>query len=163
MRDHSRIQKDRETLIYTFTYILHVDRKLLNYLLIYLSQIQNHKTAKKNNFKEHILSVSIFDYLQMYFSASILFIAGTVGPISVAIDSTSLKNYAGGIYNNKQCGSFLNHGVLAVGYGSENSLDYWIIKNSWGSDWGEEGYIKIARNQDDLCGVALRASYPNVE
>ncbi|CAH1109596.1 unnamed protein product [Psylliodes chrysocephalus] len=88
---------------------------------------------------------------------------GTVGPISVAIYADPIQFYKGGIFQSSTCYNdkeHLDHGVLAVGYGTAPS-DYWIIKNSWGVTWGEQGYFRLARNGNQ-CGIALDASYPTL-
>ncbi|KAL1564488.1 Cysteine proteinase rd21a, variant 2 [Salvia divinorum] len=86
-------------------------------------------------------------------------------PISVAIEAggRAFQLYESGVFTG-HCGVDLDHAVLAVGYGSEKGKDYWIVKNSWGASWGEEGYIKFERNVANVstgkCGIAMDASYP---
>lgn len=70
---------------------------------------------------------------------------GTKGPVSVAIeaDKKEFQLYQNGIFDNPDCGYKLDHGVTAVGYGTSLNTEYYIIRNSWGPDWGDGGYIKL--------------------
>ncbi|THD19813.1 Cathepsin L [Fasciola hepatica] len=71
--------------------------------------------------------------------------------------------YRSGIYQSQTCSSDrLNHGVLAVGYGTQDGTDYWIVKNSWGTWRGEDDYIRMVRNRGNMCGIASLASVPMV-
>lgn len=86
-------------------------------------------------------------------------------PVSVGIeaDQTAFQLYSRGVLSG-MCGGKLDHGVLLVGYGSENGLDYWKVKNSWGAAWGEDGYIRLKRGlpKAGQCGINSMASYPVV-
>ncbi|XP_054166569.1 procathepsin L-like [Oppia nitens] len=88
----------------------------------------------------------------------------TVGPVTIGIDASAsgFRFYLDGVFvdDSGECGSELNHGVVTVGYGNEDGQDYWLIKNSWGTVYGDGGYMKMARNNDNQCGVASYALYP---
>ena len=90
------------------------------------------------------------------------------GPVSIAIeaDTKAFQLYTSGVLTGDACGTNLDHGVLIAGYGEEDGTEYWLVKNSWGPSWGDEGYIKIARsdstNDAGVCGIAMQASYPVV-
>lgn len=89
-------------------------------------------------------------------------------PVSIAIeaDTFTFQSYSSGILDSIQCGTNLDHGVLIVGYGNDHGKLYWLVKNSWGESWGEDGYIRIARsestNDPGICGIAMQPSFPVV-
>ncbi|KAL0383558.1 UNVERIFIED_CONTAM: Senescence-specific cysteine protease SAG39 [Sesamum calycinum] len=86
-------------------------------------------------------------------------------PVSVSIDAggTAFQFYSSGVFTG-DCGTDLDHGVAAVGYGkTSDGTKYWLVKNSWGTSWGEEGYIRMERDvaaKEGLCGIAMDSSYP---
>jgi len=86
------------------------------------------------------------------------------GPVAIAIDAAhpEFEFYKSGVYYNPNCKNdpnSLDHEVLVVGYGTENGQDYWLVKNSWSTHWGDNGFIKMARNRDNNCGIATAANY----
>jgi KDEL-tailed cysteine endopeptidase len=89
-------------------------------------------------------------------------------PVSIAIeaDTKYFQSYSSGILTSSTCGTNLDHGVLITGYGTENGIDYWMVKNSWSTSWGDQGYVKIARssstNDQGICGIAMQPSFPTV-
>ena len=95
-------------------------------------------------------------------SETALMSALNIKPVSIAIeaDQSGFQFYKSGVFKGP-CGQQLDHGVLLVGSGTDGGVDYWRIKNSWGSSWGDNGYIRVIRGQN-MCGLANMASYPVV-
>jgi len=93
--------------------------------------------------------------------------AVTQQPVSIAIeaDQQVFQHYTGGVLTSEACGETLDHGVLIVGYGTDNGQKYWKVKNSWGNGWGEGGYVRIERGTKGAgqCGINSMASYPIVK
>ncbi len=88
-----------------------------------------------------------------------------ITPLSVSIeaDTAVFQTYTSGILNSTACGTTLDHAVLAVGWGSENGQEYWIVKNSWSSTWGDNGFIRLAIVDGlGICGVQTSPLYPVV-
>jgi C1A family cysteine protease len=89
-------------------------------------------------------------------------------PVSIAIsaDTKYFQSYSSGVLTSSTCYTSLDHGVLIVGYGTENGIKYWLVKNSWSTSWGDQGYVKIARsdstNDPGVCGIAMSPSFPTV-
>ena len=86
-------------------------------------------------------------------------------PVSICIDGEDpdFLSYKGGIYTSSVCTTDLGHCLAIVGYGSENGVDYWIVKNSYGTSWGENGYVRMIKQSGtgpDICGITLEAIYP---
>ena len=87
-----------------------------------------------------------------------------LGPLAVSVDAETdtFSYYESGIFDYKRCGHELDHAVLLVGYGSEKGKEYWIMKNSWAADWGEDGYMRLLQDGDGLgtCGIQMDCQYP---
>lgn len=80
------------------------------------------------------------------------------GPISIAVDASDFQFYGGGVFTKNQCpNSKVNHAVVIVGYGTENGIPFWKVRNSWGANWGEKGYLRMERGTG-TCGLVLNYS-----
>lgn len=109
------------------------------------------------------VSISNFTLLPSGNEEALIDAIANVGPISVAIDASleTFGFYANGVYYDDNCKNdtdSLDHAVLAVGYGTLNGEDYWLVKNSWSTNWGNQGYILMSRKNNN-CGVATAPSY----
>ena len=119
-----------------------------------------------NNTCNHIVHITNYSGI-IKNSESQLEKAVQIQPVSVAIQANlqTFQLYKSGIYNDTNCSSDLDHGVLLIGYGYDETykMKYWIIKNSWGESWGEKGYMRMAKdinNSIGQCGIAMDPSIP---
>merc|ERR1711874_274175 len=81
--------------------------------------------------------------------------------VSIEADKRVFQTYKSGVLSGTACGTKLDHAVLAVGYGTEDGQDYWLVKNSWNTTWGDQGYVKLAiTDGDGTCGVQMGPLYP---
>ena len=81
--------------------------------------------------------------------------------VSIEADKMVFQTYQSGVLDSSKCGTNLDHAVLAVGYGTENGQDYWLIKNSWNTTWGDKGYIKLAKDSTTgTCGAQMEPQAP---
>ena len=99
-------------------------------------------------------------------SQNALLAAIAVGPVSVTVeaDRAVFQRYTSGILNSKLCGTNLDHAITAVGYGVQNGVTYYIVRNSWGASWGDKGYINIqatGENKPGICGIQIDSVWPN--
>ncbi|XP_053331129.1 cathepsin S-like [Spea bombifrons] len=111
------------------------------------------------------IGITSFKQLPYANEEALKVVVGTEGPVSVAIDASrrSFYMYKAGVYYDPQCSNTeTNHAMLVIGYGADNGVEYWLVKNSWGTNFGEGGYIKIARNHYNHCGIANYGSIPTI-
>jgi len=114
-------------------------------------------TARTGTCKTFTVAVTISKYTDVpEKSESGLKTAVSQQPVSIAVDARKWQSYSGGVFSGCTGTVQLDHGVLAVGY----SDTFWKVKNSWGSSWGESGFIRLAMDKNE-CGIANAASYPN--
>ena len=109
--------------------------------------------------------VSKVNTVQSY-SAAQLLAAISQGPVSVTVeaDKMAFQGYTSGILNSAACGTQLDHAITAVGYGNRNGQSYYIVRNSWGPNWGDQGYIMIAAVEGTagICGIQQTSVWPNM-
>jgi C1A family cysteine protease len=81
--------------------------------------------------------------------------------VSIQADTKAFQTYVSGVLSGDECGTTLDHAVLAVGFGIEDGVEYWLVKNSWATVWGDQGYIKLAVTDGlGTCGVQTSPLYP---
>ena len=123
-------------------------------------------TEKCQTTCDNLPNSQIQSWVDVESSDNALMQAVALQPVSVAIeaDQIDFQFYKSGVLTS-DCGTTLDHGVLVIGYGTENGENYYLVKNSWGTTWGDEGYIKLGRGPQyndgqGQCGILLQASYP---
>merc|ERR1719206_950884 len=107
-------------------------------------------------------SITGYDNLPSNNQAAIMNHIAMVGPLAISVAANTFKDYHGGVFDGCDYDENiqLNHSVQLVGYGSEEGVDYWIVRNSWGTGWGEDGYIRMLREDAESvrCGTDTTTS-----
>jgi cathepsin L len=106
-----------------------------------------------------------YEHAQVGSESSLLDLVCNDGPAAVGIDAShmSFQLYTSGVYDEPACSSTeLDHHVTVLGYGIDGSTPYWLVRNSWGTNWGMQGYIWMSRNKNNQCGIATDAVAPGV-
>lgn len=146
----------------TYTYLIHNDIVLAEDYPYEEKQVE----CRANEFNK--TDVKVFGYARVESSEESLKAAvNEFGPVQIFIDAMpiSFRFYSEGIYSYTNCYDFnFNHVVLVIGYGTDydTNQDYWLIKNSWSESWGEEGYLRLARNNNSSCGIVSEAFFPQL-
>ena len=120
----------------------------------------------KANYTLAVAHVDGWERVKKYSEQDLKWAVGLMGPVSVGVDAgeRSFQFYKSGVYSDPMCmTSRIDHAVVVVGYGTtDKGIDYWIVRNSWGDKWGMQGYFWLARNKQNMCGVASQALFPLV-
>jgi cathepsin L len=134
-----------------------------------MTEVDYPYTASDDHCKEDVLKfvgkIRTFSQIRQNDCDGLLH-AITQTPVSIGIAANAIMSYKNGIFNNPRCGVQLNHGVVALGYGTDANTkqEYWLVRNSWGTTWGEDGYIRFFRDdnktESGMCGICMAASYP---
>jgi C1A family cysteine protease len=118
---------------------------------------------------KNVVNSQIKSYVDLQVSDQSMMTALSQQPVSIAIeaDQKDFQLYSTGVFTSQTCGTSLDHGVLLVGYGTDAGNDYYIMKNSWSSSWGESGYMRMGKGSQynkgqGQCGLLMSASYPNL-
>nr|GLL28907.1 ervatamin-B-like [Ipomoea trifida] len=123
---------------------------------------QGSQSMSCNNQGSPVASITGFNEVEQGESALLQAVTNQPVSVGITIGGMAFQHYSTGVFNG-ECGSGFHHAVTVVGYGtSQEGEKYWLIKNSWGTSWGEEGYMRMARDTSEggLCGLATRAAYP---
>jgi len=115
----------------------------------------------KCRFKKKLIGATIKKYYRSSRTEKALARNVANGPVAAVISRDAIRFYKRGVFHNTHCGQSPDYAVLVVGYGTcQNCGDYWILKTSMGTSWGDKGYMRLARNKNNLCGIANNAYYP---
>lgn len=118
-------------------------------------------------FSKDSIAVNVTGYIEIPYGDehALLMAVALIGPVAAGVDGSRkrFRSYKSGIYDDPLCNNVtLSHAVTIVGYGTEEGKDYWLVKNSWGKDWGQNGFGKMVRNKNNQCGLASNALFPTL-